>query len=68
MPGTERAEIYFISAMMFLIVVLCVVAVWLFFKTYKKEMREKEARRRQKLDFEIDQEEAEPAQPTETDK
>ena len=68
MPGTERAEIYFISAMMFLIVVLCVVAVWLFFKTYKKEMREKEARRRQKLDLEIDQEEAEPAQPTETDK
>ena len=30
--------------MMFLIVVLCVAAVFIFFKTYKKEMREKALR------------------------
>ena len=44
MPGAERAEIYFISAMMILIVILSVAAIWFFFKTYKKEMREKAAR------------------------
>ncbi|MFL6373975.1 MAG: hypothetical protein ACJ73D_04840 [Pyrinomonadaceae bacterium] len=44
MPGASRAEIYFISAMMLLIVGLCVVAVIAFFKTYKKEMREKAER------------------------
>ena len=44
MPGASRAEVYFISAMMFLIVVLCIGAVYVFFKTYKKEMREKAAR------------------------
>jgi hypothetical protein len=45
MPETSRAEFYFIAAMMFLILVLCVVSVWVFFRTYRKEMREKEARR-----------------------
>lgn len=45
MPGSGRAEIYFIAAMMVLIVILCVAAVYFFFKTYKKEMREKEARK-----------------------
>ena len=45
MPGASRAEVYFISAMMFLIVVLCIGAVYVFFKTYKKEMREKAERR-----------------------
>ena len=30
--------------MMVLILVICVVAVWAFIKTYKKEMREKAAR------------------------
>lgn len=44
MPGAGRAEIYFIAGMMVLIVVLSVVAVYAFFKTYKKEMRQKEAR------------------------
>ena len=42
MPGAERAEIYFITAMMILILVLCVAAVYFFFRQYKKEMREKE--------------------------
>ncbi len=44
MPGRDLAEIYFITAMMILIVILCVASVVIFFKTYKKEMREKEAR------------------------
>lgn len=48
MPTTSRAEIYFIAAMMFLILVLCTVSVYIFFKTYRKEMREKEARARKK--------------------
>ena len=44
MPGTGRAEIYFIVAMMVLILVISAVAVYFFFKTYKKEMKEKELR------------------------
>jgi Na+/H+ antiporter NhaD/arsenite permease-like protein len=44
MPVASRAEFYFIAAMMFLILVLCTAAVYLFFKTYKKEMREKQER------------------------
>lgn len=45
MPGAGRAEIYFIAAMMVLIVILSVTAVIIFWRTYKKEMREKEARK-----------------------
>jgi len=45
MPLASRAEFYFIIAMMFLILVLCVVACVAFFKTYKKEMREREKRK-----------------------
>jgi len=41
MPGSGRAELYFIAAMMILIVVVCIIAVYLFFKTYRKEIREK---------------------------
>jgi uncharacterized membrane protein len=48
MPGTERAELIFIAAMMVLILILCVVAVYLFFKTYKREMREREVQRQKK--------------------
>ena len=44
MPGAERAEIYFITAMMILILVLCAGSVYFFFRQYKKEMREKEQR------------------------
>ena len=44
MPGAGRAEVYFIAAMMILIVILSVTACVVFFKTYKKEMREKEER------------------------
>ena len=48
MPGAERAEIYFIAAMMFLIVILCIAAVYIFVRTYKKEMREKALRNQKK--------------------
>ena len=44
MPGAGRAEVYFIAAMMILIVILSVTACVVFFRTYKKEMREKEER------------------------
>jgi hypothetical protein len=43
-PGTSYSEVIFIGAMMVLILVICVVAVGAFFKTYKKEMREKAVR------------------------
>ncbi len=46
MPGAGRAEIYFIGAMMILILILSVTAIYFFFKTYKKEMRDKELRRK----------------------
>jgi hypothetical protein len=42
MPDSGNSEFYFIGAMMVLIVLLCVVSVYVFFRTYKKEMREKE--------------------------
>ncbi|MBP9663197.1 MAG: hypothetical protein KBD94_01155 [Pyrinomonadaceae bacterium] len=48
MPGAGRAEIYFIAAMMILIVILCVAAVYIFIKTYRKEMSEKAAREAEK--------------------
>ena len=44
MPGAERAEIYFIVAMMVLILILSVAAVIFFVKQYRKEMRDKEDR------------------------
>jgi uncharacterized protein YpmB len=48
MPGAERSEIYFIAAMMVLIMIISIVAVYFFVKTYKKEMREREAMREEK--------------------
>ena len=48
MPNEGNSEFYFIAAMMVLIVILCVVAVYVFFRTYKKEMREKAERLAQK--------------------
>jgi hypothetical protein len=44
MPGAERAEIYFIAAMMVLILILSFAAVYFFVKQYKKEMRDKNDR------------------------
>ncbi|HMJ09556.1 MAG TPA: hypothetical protein VK468_11155 [Pyrinomonadaceae bacterium] len=49
MPGSERAEIYFIAVMMLLILILCGVSVYIFIRQYKKEMSEK-AERKAKAD------------------
>ncbi|MEP6787628.1 MAG: hypothetical protein ABJB40_04310 [Acidobacteriota bacterium] len=51
MPGSGRAEIYFIAAMMILIMILSVSAMIIFFKTYKKEMREKALRNEKKAEM-----------------
>ena len=48
MPGAGRAEVYFIAAMMVLILILSFSAVYFFAKQYKKEMRAKRARAEQK--------------------
>jgi hypothetical protein len=48
MPGAERAEIYFIAAMMLLILILSFAAVYFFVKQYKKEMRDKNERNERK--------------------
>ncbi len=48
MPGAGRAEIYFIAAMMILTVILSVTAIFIFFRTYRKEMREKALRNEKK--------------------
>jgi flagellar basal body-associated protein FliL len=50
MPGTGRAEIYFIAAMMLLIVILSITAVYIFIRTYKKEMAEKSLHNAKKLE------------------
>jgi hypothetical protein len=50
MPGAERAEIYFIAAMMLLILILSFAAVYFFVKQYKKEMRDKNERIERKSD------------------
>ncbi|MBS1792548.1 MAG: hypothetical protein JSS81_01770 [Acidobacteria bacterium] len=42
MPNSGLAEIYFIAGMMVVILIVCSVTVYFFFKTYKKEMRERE--------------------------
>lgn len=38
MPGSGTAELYFIAAMMVLILVISFAAVYFFFRQYKKEM------------------------------
>ncbi len=48
MPGAERAEIYFIAAMMLLTLILSFAAVYIFVKQYKKEKKEKQIRDKKK--------------------
>ena len=45
MPGTGRSEVIFVAAMMILIMILSITAVYVFFRTYKKEMRDKDLRK-----------------------
>ncbi len=49
MPGTGKSEVIFVAAMMILIMILSITAVYVFFRTYKKEMRDKELRKQAKL-------------------
>lgn len=42
MSNSAVAELYFIGAMMILILIISTVATYLFFRQYKIEMREKE--------------------------
>jgi uncharacterized membrane-anchored protein len=48
MPNATLAEIYFVSALMLLVTVISIVSIYIFMRTYKKEMREKEERKRDK--------------------
>ncbi|MFM8441494.1 MAG: hypothetical protein ACKN97_09415 [Acidobacteriota bacterium] len=44
MPKPTWGEIYFVGGMMVLVLVISAVSIYLFVKTYRKEMREKEER------------------------
>ena len=61
MPGTGKSEVIFVAAMMILIIILSIAAVYVFFRTYKKEMRDKELRKQAKLQ-KPEKEEVEPGQ------
>ncbi len=56
MSNSAVAELYFIGAMMILILIISTVATYLFFRQYKIEMRDKERinaeAKRQKEDLE----------------
>jgi len=54
MPNSALAEIYFIVAMMVLILILSAAAVYLFFRTYKKERSKKGVIQSPKTKTEID--------------
>jgi H+/gluconate symporter-like permease len=41
MSNTELAEFYFIGAMMIVILILCVVSVYIFFRQLKREKGER---------------------------
>jgi H+/gluconate symporter-like permease len=41
MTNTELAELYFIGAMMIVILILCVVSVYIFFRQLKREKGER---------------------------
>jgi flagellar biosynthesis/type III secretory pathway M-ring protein FliF/YscJ len=56
MPGAERAEIYFIVAMMVLILIVSFTAVFFFVRQYKKEMRERAERNARKMEEKARQE------------
>ena len=48
MPEASLGEIYFIVGMMTLVLVISAVSLYLFVKTYKKEMRERDEERRRR--------------------
>ena len=48
MLGSGRSEIFFIIGMMVLTLILSGIAMYFFVRTYRKEMREREAQRSNK--------------------
>jgi cbb3-type cytochrome oxidase subunit 3 len=42
----NQAEFYFVAGMMVLILIICAVAVYAFFRTYKKEQADREREKR----------------------
>ncbi len=48
MPGSGTAEVYFIAAMMILILVISFASVFFFFRQYRKEMAAKESEKQLK--------------------
>ena len=52
MPNSMLSEIYFVAGMMILILILCAVATYAFFKTYYAEMRMREEEKRKKAELE----------------
>jgi len=48
MSNSALSEIYFVAGMMVLILILCAVATYLFFKTYYKEKAEMEKAKKEK--------------------
>jgi uncharacterized membrane protein len=46
MPEATLGEIYFIVIMMALVLVISIVSLYIFIKTYKKEMRERDAEKK----------------------
>ncbi len=52
MTNSAYAELYFIAGMFVLIFIICAVAVYYFFKTYKKEQADKKKRLEQKKKIE----------------
>lgn len=49
MPNYSLAEVYFIAAMMILITVGSILAVFFFFRTYKREMNQNRIEKEKKL-------------------
>ena len=59
MPKPTWGEIYFVGGMMALVLVISAVSIYLFVKTYRKEMREKEERSsKRRNDAELSDEES----------
>lgn len=59
MPEISIAETYFIIIMMALILAVCAVATYVFFRQYKIEMKMREAEKQRKLALKAQSEKAE---------
>lgn len=49
MPQSSLAEFYFIAIMMVLILILCTVATYIFFRQYNREKKMREQEKQRKL-------------------